>query len=161
VLVVAMAFVIHRVLRGVPRRVRMQGGLVLLVAGYVALALSSTPWVLLAAGLVFTVGELMDAPVRQALLAELVPTAARTRYMAVYSLHIRVALIAAALGITLGAILPRGGMAVFYVLVGAAVLVQYRALLAARPEPAPADAPIDAPIDVPADAPVADDRVDA
>ncbi|MEU8176860.1 MFS transporter [Microbispora hainanensis] len=137
VLVVALALVAHVVLRRVPDRVRMYAGAGLFTAGYMVLAVSDTGWVLLVAALVLTVGELMDVPVRQALLADMVPAASRTRYMAVYNLNIRVALVVASLCITIGSVLPPWGMAALYGVFGLVIIWQYRAILtpsAARAE---------------------------
>ncbi len=137
VLVVALALVAHLVLRRVPDRVRMYAGAGLFTAGYMVLAVSDTGWILLVAALVLTVGELMDVPVRQALLADMVPAASRTRYMAVYNLNIRVALVVASLCITIGSVLPPWGMAVLYGVFGLVIIWQYHAILtpsAARAE---------------------------
>ncbi|TQS18857.1 MFS transporter [Microbispora hainanensis] len=137
VLVVALALVAHVVLRRVPDRVRMYAGAGLFTAGYMVLAVSDTGWVLLVAALVLTVGELMDVPVRQALLADMVPAASRTRYMAVYNLNIRVALVVASLCITVGSVLPPWGMAALYGVFGLVIIWQYHAILtpsAARAE---------------------------
>ncbi|MFF4127783.1 MFS transporter [Microbispora rosea] len=137
VLVVALALVAHLVLRRVPDRVRMYAGAGLFTAGYMVLAVSDTGWVLLVAALVLTVGELMDVPVRQALLADMVPAASRTRYMAVYNLNIRVALVVASLCITVGSVLPPWGMAALYGVFGLVIIWQYHAILtpsAARAE---------------------------
>ncbi|MGI5153902.1 MFS transporter [Microbispora sp. CA-102843] len=137
VLVVALALVAHLVLRRVPDRVRMYAGAGLFTAGYMVLAVSDTGWVLLVAALVLTVGELMDVPVRQALLADMVPVASRTRYMAVYNLNIRVALVVASLCITIGSVLPPWGMAALYGVFGLVIIWQYHAILtpsAARAE---------------------------
>ncbi|GLX08365.1 MFS transporter [Microbispora sp. NBRC 16548] len=137
VLVVALALVAHVVLRRVPDRVRMYAGAGLFTAGYMVLAISDTGWLLLVAALVLTVGELMDVPVRQALLADMVPAASRTRYMAVYNLNIRVALVVASLCITIGSVLPPWGMAALYGVFGLVIIWQYHAILtpsAARAE---------------------------
>ncbi|MEU6427256.1 MFS transporter [Microbispora sp. NPDC046973] len=137
VLVVALALVAHLVLRRVPDRVRLYAGAGLFTAGYMVLAVSDTGWVLLVAALVLTVGELMDVPVRQALLADMVPAASRTRYMAVYNLNIRVALVVASLCITVGSVLPPWGMAALYAVFGLVIIWQYHAILtpsAARAE---------------------------
>ncbi|XVQ85520.1 MFS transporter [Microbispora siamensis] len=137
VLVVALALVAHLVLRRVPDRVRLYAGAGLFTAGYMVLAVSDTGWVLLVAALVLTVGELMDVPVRQALLADMVPAASRTRYMAVYNLNIRVALVVASLCITIGSVLPPWGMAALYGVFGLVIIWQYHAILtpsAARAE---------------------------
>ncbi|ETK35454.1 MFS transporter [Microbispora sp. ATCC PTA-5024] len=136
VLVVVLALVAHVVLRRVPDRVRLYAGAGLFTAGYMVLAVSDTGWVLLLAALVLTIGELMDVPVRQTLLADMVPDGARTRYMAVYNLNIRIALVVASACITVGSVVPPWGMAALYGLFGLVIISQYRAILApsaARP----------------------------
>ena len=132
-LVVLLAFALAPLFGRIPRRVRMATGISLFTAGYATYALSSTGTVLLVAGLVLTVGELLDAPARQAVLAEIVPATDRSRYMAVYALHIRVALVAASACISLGPLLTDVGMAALYVVLGAAVLLLYRSVWSVAP----------------------------
>ncbi|WP_370942128.1 MFS transporter [Amycolatopsis sp. cg5] len=139
-LVVVLALFSHLLFRRLSDKVRLYAGVGLFTAGYMVLAVSNTGWVLLIAGAVFTVGELMNVPVKQAMLANMVPDQARTRYMAVYNLNIRVAQMLAAGCITLGALVPPWGIALLYGLAGLVVVAQFRVLLArtAAPEPVPA-----------------------
>lgn len=133
ILVVVLALFSAVLFRGVSDRTGLYLGTALFAGGYAVLAVSTSGWVLMAAGLVFTVGELMSVPVKQALLANLVPDHSRTRYMAVYNLNIRVAQGLAAGCVTLGAVLPAWGMAALYLVLGAVIVWQYRFVLAGRP----------------------------
>jgi len=132
-LVVVLALFSHVMLRGMADGHRLYAGIGMFTAGYMVLAASNTGWVLMVAAAVFTVGELMNVPVKQALLADMVPADARPRYMAVYSLNIRAALVIASLCITLGSVVPPWGMAALYGAFGAVILLQYRAILARTP----------------------------
>ena len=133
ILVVVLALFSAVLFRGVSDRTGLYLGTALFAGGYAVMAVSTSGWVLMAASLVFTVGELMSVPVKQALLANLVPDHSRTRYMAVYNLNIRVAQGLAAGCVTLGAVLPAWGMAALYLVLGAVIVRQYRFVLAGRP----------------------------
>ncbi|MFD4640806.1 MFS transporter [Lentzea sp. NPDC058436] len=133
ILVVILALFSTVLFRGVSDRTGLYLGTALFAGGYAVMAVSTSGWILMAAGLVFTVGELMSVPVKQALLANLVPDHSRTRYMAVYNLNIRVAQGLAAACVTLGALVPAWGMAALYVALGAVIVWQYRFVLAGRP----------------------------
>ncbi|PPK65662.1 MFS transporter [Actinokineospora auranticolor] len=137
ILVVVLALFSTTLLRRVSDRTGLYLGTALFVGGYAVLAVSGTGWLLMVAGLVFTIGELMSVPVKQALLANLVPDHSRTRYMAVYNLNIRVAQGLAAACVTLGAVVPAWGMAALYLALGAVIIAQYRSVLAAQSAPAP------------------------
>jgi DHA1 family multidrug resistance protein B-like MFS transporter len=102
---------------------------------------SNSVLVLLLACLVLTLGELLNVPVKQSILAELVPEQGRTRYMATYNLNIRVAQSLAALTISLGALVSSWGIAALYVLMGAVIIVQYRFILGVLSERKTVDAP--------------------
>ena len=130
ILVVALMLFAHVLFRRLSDRFVLYFGTALFVAGYMVLAVSNTGWVLLVAGLVFTVGELMNVPVRQTLLASMVPDGARPRYMAVYNLNIRAAQGIAALFITLGYFVSPWAIAVLYGVLGLLIVQQYRVLLA-------------------------------
>jgi DHA1 family multidrug resistance protein B-like MFS transporter len=136
ILVVVLALFSHMLFRKLSDRCGLYLGTALFACGYMVLAVSNTGWVLMVAGLVFTIGELMNVGVKQALLANMVPDTARTRYMAVYNLNIRVAQMIAALFITLGSVIPPWGIALFYGAFGLIIIQQYRVILArtAKPE---------------------------
>lgn len=129
ILVVILALFANFLLRRVSDRARLYVGITLFTAGFAVLAVANSVWVLLLACLVLTLGELQNVPVLQSLTAELVPEQGRTRYMAAYNLHIRVAQSLAAVTISLGAIVSSWGIAALYVLMGVVIIIQYRAVL--------------------------------
>lgn len=132
VLVVVLALFVNSLLAKASDRVRLYGGIGLYAGGFAVLALTDTAWVLLLACLVLTIGELMNVPVKQSLLAELAPEQGRPRYMAAYYLHIRFAQIMNAVLVSASALLGAVGMAGVYVLFGAVAILQYRTILARR-----------------------------
>jgi MFS transporter, DHA1 family, multidrug resistance protein B len=138
IMVVILALFVNGLLRPVSDRIRLYAGIAMYTAGFAVLAVDNTPWVLLLACLVLTFGELMNVPVKQALLAELAPEQGRPRYMAAYYLHIRFGQVLNALLVTLGAVLGAAGMAGIYLLFGVAITLQYRTILARRETPAEA-----------------------
>jgi MFS transporter, DHA1 family, multidrug resistance protein B len=138
IMVVILALFVNGLLRPVSDRIRLYAGIAMYTVGFAVLAVDNTPWVLLLACLVLTFGELMNVPVKQALLAELAPEQGRPRYMAAYYLHIRFGQVLNALLVTLGAVLGAAGMAGIYLLFGVAITLQYRTILARRETPAEA-----------------------
>ena len=142
VLVVLLALQVNTLLRRLPDRTRIYVGIPLYVGGFAVLAVTNTAWVLLAAVVVLTIGELMNTPVQQGLLAELAPEQGRPRYMAAYYLHIRFGQVVNSLLISLSAVLSTHGMAGIYLLFGVVILMQYRGILARRQAPAAAQAPL-------------------
>ena len=142
VMVVLLALQVNTLLRRLPDRARLYAGIPLYVGGFAVLAVTNTAWVLLLAVVVLTIGELMNAPVQQALLAELAPDEGRPRYMAAYYLHIRFGQVVNSLLISLSAVLSTQGMAGIYLLFGVVIVMQYRVILARRPARAGAQAPL-------------------
>jgi DHA1 family multidrug resistance protein B-like MFS transporter len=142
VLVVVLALQVNTLLRRLPDRTRIYVGIPLYVGGFAVLAITNTAWVLLAAVVVLTIGELMNTPVQQALLADLAPEQGRPRYMAAYYLHIRFGQVLNSLLISLSAVLSTHGMAGIYLLFGVVILMQYRVILARRPAHAGAQTPV-------------------
>ena len=142
VLVVLLALYINTLLRRMADRVRLYTGVSLYAGGFAVLAVSSDATVLLLACVVLTIGELMDIPVRQALLAELAPEEGRPRYMAAYYLNIRFAQVINSLLIALSAVVSTQGMAGIYLLFGVVIIMQYRVILARRAARAGAEAPV-------------------
>ncbi|HKS46138.1 MAG TPA: MFS transporter [Amycolatopsis sp.] len=141
VLVVIMALFMHVLLRRMSDRMRLYAGIAMFAGGFAVLAVGHSAWVLLLACLVLTIGELMNVPVKQSLLAELAPEQGRPRYMAAYNLNIRIAQALAAGFISLGAIVSPWGISALYVLMGVVIIIQYRAILARRGTRAEAENP--------------------
>lgn len=135
VLVVAFALVVNTLLKRMPDRARLYAGIALYAGGFAVLAVTDDAWLLLVAVVVLTVGELMNLPVQQALLAELAPDDGRPRYLAAYYLHIRFGQIVNSILISLSAVVSMAGMAGIYLAFGVVIILQYRAILARRETP--------------------------
>jgi DHA1 family multidrug resistance protein B-like MFS transporter len=142
VLVVVFALVVNTMLRRMPDRIRLYAGITLYAGGFAVLVVSHDAWLLLAACVVLTVGELMNLPVQQALLAELAPEEGRPRYLAAYYLHIRFGQVVNSLLISLGAVVSTQGMAGIYLLFGVVIILQYRVILNRRAARPAADNPV-------------------
>lgn len=110
----------------------MTVGMALYTAGFVLLAFSNWALLLIAAAMVFTIGELMYSPVRQVLLAGMIPDSARAAYMAADGMSYNVAALLGSLGLTLGAFLPSYAMAGLYALMGLGSLYYFRQTLGLR-----------------------------
>ncbi|MFF0309698.1 MFS transporter [Streptosporangium sp. NPDC004379] len=140
--VVCLALSATTIFRRLTDGQRIGGGTIVVTAGYMVLAVSNDPGVLITATVVFALGEIMTSPTRQALLADVVHPDARSMYMAVYQLQFRLAAVAGSLCVTLGTFVPPAAMSVLYGVFGAAscllILSVLRARAAgARPEAVP------------------------
>jgi MFS transporter, DHA1 family, multidrug resistance protein B len=142
IFVVIMALFINTLLRKASDRVRLYTGIALFASGFAVLAVSDTIWVLLLACFVLTIGELMNVPVKLALLADLAPEQGRARYMAAYYLNIRFGQVLTALYIILGSVVGPRWMAGLYLFMGVVIILQYRSILASRAASATTPAPV-------------------
>ncbi|MEU9938859.1 MFS transporter [Streptomyces lavendulae] len=146
-LVVVFALFTGSMFRRLPDRVRLYAGIAVFTAGYMVLAVSNSGWILIAGAVVFTLGEIMNVPVKQAILADLVDPVARTKYLAAYGLVPRLGLLVGSLCVTVGAFLSPVGMSLLYAAAGLGAILVYRSLLplrearraAAEQDPAAAD----------------------
>ncbi|MGW6708454.1 MFS transporter [Streptomyces sp. NPDC054956] len=132
-LVVVFALFAGSMFRRLSDRVRLYAGLVVFTAGYMVLAVSNSGWILIAAAVLMTLGEIANVPVKQALLADLVDPAARTKYLAAYGLNARVGLLVGSLCVSVGAFVPPLGMSLLYGAFGLGAILVYRSLLPLRP----------------------------
>ncbi|CAI6082291.1 Na(+), Li(+), K(+)/H(+) antiporter [Paenibacillus sp. JJ-100] len=107
-------------------------GLLLYTAGFATLAFSNWAWLLIASAGILTVGELMYAPVRQVILAGIIPDSNRAAYMAADGLSYHLAALLGSLGLTVGTFLPSYMMAGLYVTMGLAALYFFRISLRAE-----------------------------
>ncbi|WP_145320454.1 MDR family MFS transporter [Paenibacillus xylanexedens] len=104
----------------------MTVGMCLYTAGFAVLAFSNWAWLLISSAILLTIGELMYAPVRQVMLAGMIPDSNRAAYMAADGLSYNVAALLGSLGLSIGAFLPSYAMAVLYGLMGLGALVYFR-----------------------------------
>ncbi len=93
-------------------------GLFIYTIGFTIIGSSNSLWILLIAGLFQTIGEMMYVPVRQSIMADMVPDDARSSYMAINGMVFQVAKMNGALGIMLGSFIASWGMSIVYFLVG-------------------------------------------
>ncbi|OMF14450.1 hypothetical protein BK131_13440 [Paenibacillus amylolyticus] len=129
VMVALVAIPFSRWIGRFPSRSIMTVGMLLYTAGFTALAFSNWAWLLILSAILLTIGELMYAPVRQLMLAGMIPDSDRAAYMAADGLSYNVAALIGSLGLTIGAFLPTYAMAGLYVLMGLGALVFFRMLL--------------------------------
>lgn len=128
-LVVCLGLFAVRLFRGLTDWQKLCGGTIVFVGGHMVLAVTNDPWLLVAATVVFTIGELVNSPTRQSLLASVAKEEARSRYMAVYQLVFRLAMVFAALSVTLGALVSPLVMSLMYGLLGVASVVLFQSVL--------------------------------
>jgi MFS transporter, DHA1 family, multidrug resistance protein B len=114
-IVLGSAFV-ARFLTGKDSRRWMLAGFALFGGGYCAAMLLGTPGTLLLAGLVFSVGELLYVPTRQAVLAGLIGAGRRGAYMAVNGMVFQFGKLLAAGGLVLWPLLGSRGLVALMVL---------------------------------------------
>ncbi|MBM6382728.1 MAG: MFS transporter [Paenibacillus sp.] len=113
----------------------MTVGMCLYTAGFAVLAFSNWALLLIGSAVLLTIGELMYSPVRQVLLAGIIPDSDRAAYMAADGMSYNVAALLGSLGLMIGAVLPSYGMASLYVIIGASALVFFRQSLRPSAEP--------------------------
>ena len=92
-------------------------GLFIYTIGFTILGTSNSLWILLIAGLFQTVGEMMYVPVRQSIMADMVPNEARGSYMAINGMVFH-GKMNGALGVMLGSFIASWGMSALYFIVG-------------------------------------------
>ncbi|WP_442604031.1 MFS transporter [Paenibacillus sp. KN14-4R] len=86
-------------------------GFTLYVLGYSYIAYSNSPWMLILAMLIATIGELFFVPVKQAYFSYITPDHARSSYMAVNEMSFQVAMFIAGAMVSLGSVLSSVMMA--------------------------------------------------
>ncbi|MFI6032109.1 MFS transporter [Amycolatopsis magusensis] len=122
-LVVCLALYARKLLAKTSDGRQQTAGTLMFTAGYMVVAVSNDPWLLIAAAAVFALGEIVCSPSRQALLADVVHPDARSKYMAVYQLQFRVALVVGPLFITLGTQVSSVVISLLYAVFGLCSLV--------------------------------------
>lgn len=132
VLVVLIAIPFGKCIRRLSSRTIITTGMVLYTAGFVVLAFSNWAWLLITSAVLLTIGELMYAPVRQVLLAGIIPDSNRAAYLAADGLSYNIAALLGSIGLTVGALLPSYVMAALYLTTGLGALYFFRILLRAE-----------------------------
>lgn len=85
-LVVFLTVIIGRVMQKFQDRSILLIGLLFFFVGYVVISFNTTPYILILAMLLASIGEIMYMPIKQTLLANLVPNESRSTYLAFYEI---------------------------------------------------------------------------
>jgi MFS transporter, DHA1 family, multidrug resistance protein B len=101
VLVVGLAFGVRQLTRKWSDTARISIGLAIFLAGFMLLTLTLQAWWLIVACLLYSLGELMNVPARQSVMADIIDPQLRAKYLAVYSLRPRAAALIASLGVSI------------------------------------------------------------
>ncbi|WP_153462150.1 MFS transporter [Sediminibacillus terrae] len=118
VLVVCLTVFVSYLLRKLDDRFVLLGGLVLYFLGYTILSFHHSAIVLIIAMFFATLGELLHIPVKQTMLANMVPDHARSTYMAVFGLMTILGAVIAGLFIFLSSFLPTTVLTFAFILMG-------------------------------------------
>ncbi|WP_459502935.1 MDR family MFS transporter [Bacillus sp. C1] len=117
-LIVLFSVLAVKLMKGFKEEKVLFTGVFIFTLGFAIVGSSNNVWILLLAVFLYTVGEMMYAPVRQSILATHVPEDARSSYMAINALIYHGAGIMGALGVLIGSIIPSFGMSVVYFVIG-------------------------------------------
>lgn len=104
-------------------------GVALYVLGYSYLAYSNSPWVLIACMLLASIGELINVPVHQSIMAYIIPDHARSSYMAVRGITFQLSILLGGIGVAFVGIAPSWLMAAAIGAVGAVGFVMLLSVL--------------------------------
>lgn len=85
-LVVFLTVIIGRVMQKFKDRSILLLGLLFFFVGYVVISFNTTPYILILAMLLASIGEIMYMPIKQTLLANLIPNESRSTYLAFYEI---------------------------------------------------------------------------
>ncbi|WP_070120914.1 MFS transporter [Bacillus marinisedimentorum] len=118
ILVVCLTVVVSIMMKKLADRFVLLVGLLLYFAGFTVISFSSIPSTLMIAMFFASLGELMHIPVKQALLANMVPDHARSKYMAIYSLFSIVGVSTAGIFIIISAWIPAVFITVIFGVMG-------------------------------------------
>ncbi|MFD1737509.1 MFS transporter [Bacillus salitolerans] len=122
VLVVCLTIVVSVLLKKWKDRSVLLSGIVLYFLGFTIISFHQVPFILLIAMAIATIGELMHIPVKQTLLANMVPDHARSSYMAVFGQMTILGATSAGFFIIISSILPPFVISFLFVLMGTVTL---------------------------------------
>lgn len=132
VLVALIAIPFGKFISRISSRTIITTGMLLYTAGFAVLAFSNWAWLLITSAVLLTIGELMYAPVRQVLLAGIIPDSNRAAYLAADGLSYNIAALLGSLGLTVSALFPSYVMAGLYLAIGLGALYFFRMSLRAE-----------------------------
>ena len=118
ILVVFLALFATRMIANLNDRTVLLTSCLVFVAGYTIISYTNNLWLLFAAMLFATIGEVLRVPVQQNYLANLPPEHARSSYLAVNGLTYNIGNLICSITITLSAYLPKLGTTIFIAIIG-------------------------------------------
>jgi DHA1 family multidrug resistance protein B-like MFS transporter len=128
IIVVFMTVIVSYMLKKLKDRSVILGGIALYFIGYIVISFHNVPIVLVFAMFIATIGELMHIPIKQTLLANMIPEHARGTYLAVYGLMSAGGTIIAGLFIFLSGVIPVYILTVTIFIAGIVTLVIFSSL---------------------------------
>ncbi|MGF7046237.1 DHA1 family multidrug resistance protein B-like MFS transporter [Paenibacillus sp. DS2015] len=128
-LVVFCTFIVVKFTRKLSDKTTLTFGLLFFTIGYMVIAVSNDPALLMVSVLVLIIGELMWVPVSQSLLPLLIDDHKRTKYLAILNLHQRGGELIATLTLTLSSVITSWYISVFIGLMGFIALLMMRSLI--------------------------------
>lgn len=129
ILVVALASLIGILSKKMTEKRSLFIGIAIFTLGFYVLSINLTPWILLIAVVILTVGELLHVPVKQAYMGDLAPSHSRSSYMAIYSISFQGGTILAALCISLSTVLSANMMGMLILVMGATSLILFQIIM--------------------------------
>lgn len=118
ILVVFLALFATRMIANLNDRTVLLTSCLVFVAGYTIISYTNNLWLLFAAMLFATIGEVLRVPVQQNYLANLPPEHARSSYLAVNGLTYNIGNLICSITITISAYLPKLGTTIFIAIIG-------------------------------------------
>ncbi|PAF20659.1 MFS transporter [Terribacillus saccharophilus] len=115
-LIVLFTGLVTKLIKGHNERLVMYTGFVLFGIGFVIMAISNSPFLLAAAVLILSLGELMYVPTRQSMLADMVDDTKRGTYMAFHGFVFQFGKLIGAGGIIVGESVGKYGMGFSYII---------------------------------------------
>ncbi|WP_170219860.1 MFS transporter [Lysinibacillus mangiferihumi] len=88
ILVICFTLMVMNIVKKWNDRFILLMGLFLFFGGYIVISFTTTPFILIIAMFIASIGEIMYIPIQQTILANIVPSHARSTYMALYSIAI-------------------------------------------------------------------------
>jgi MFS transporter, DHA1 family, multidrug resistance protein B len=115
-LIVLFTGLVTKLIKGHNERFVMYTGFTLFGLGFAMMAVSNNPFILVAAVLILSIGELMYVPMRQSMLADMVDDTKRGTYMAFHGFVFQFGKLIGAGGIIMGEAVGKYAMGISYVL---------------------------------------------
>ncbi|PWK13105.1 MFS transporter [Tumebacillus permanentifrigoris] len=132
--VLLLMALVGRLTKQIRERVLLQVGLLVYAVGFGVLAMVQSAWVLIGFMVLGTLGELVYVPVRQSLMANLVPADRRSSYLAVNSVTFRGSMMIGSLSVSVASVSPTWSIGAMLILFGVISFLVFRMIFARQDE---------------------------